>query len=197
MLQDDAVRSAGIYLDYLLTHREEGTGIVRARVRSVQGSLLDGELVLACDRELRMVDDIALRVGGKLYENSDEEVVFRVLSHEKKKVTIFPCDELREHIDQALAEKQPVFLESDLTFLVQRIKKWYEQYGDLVALPRRLGFGNVSLASDNPIELSDNQYEVASLAMSSSLSYIWMRRRQRRTGCEMRPDGFPGSALRK
>lgn len=173
MLQDDAVRSAGIYLDYLLTHREEGAGIVRARVRSVQGSLLDGELVLACDRELRMVDDVALRVGGKLYENSNDEIVFRVLSHEKKKVTVFPCDELREHMDQALAEKLPVFLESDLTFLVQRIKKWYEQYGDLVALPRSLGFGNVGLALDNPIELSDNQYEAASLAMSSSLSYIW------------------------
>ena len=40
MLQDEAVRSAQIYLDYLLAHRAEGLGLVRARVRSVQSSLL-------------------------------------------------------------------------------------------------------------------------------------------------------------
>ena len=173
MLQDDAVRSAGIYLDYLLAHRDEGAGIVRARVRSMQGNLLDAEVVLSCDRELRMVDDISIRVGGALYENSDDEVFFRVLSHEKKKVTIVPCTELREQLETALAEKTPVFIENDLTFLVQRIKKWYEKYGNLVALPRRFLSGNVGLSMDNPISLSDNQYEAASLAMSSSLSYIW------------------------
>ena len=170
MLQDDAVRSAGIYLDYLLAHRDEGAGIVRARVRSMQGNLLDAEVVLSCDRELRMVDDISIRVGGVLYENSDDEVFFRVLSHEKKKVTIVPCSELREQLETALAEKTPVFIESDLTFLVQRIKKWYEKYGNLVALPRRFLSGNVGLSMDNPISLSDNQYEAASLAMSSSSS---------------------------
>ena len=122
MLQDEAIRSAGIYLDYLLTHRNEGAGIVRVRVRSIQGSLLDGEMSLTCDRELRLVDDIALRVGGKLYENSDDGILFRVVSHNKKTVTIVPCPALAEHLEQALAENTPVFLESDLTFLVQRIK---------------------------------------------------------------------------
>ena len=173
MLQEDAVRSARIYLDYLLSHRDEGAGVVRARVRSIQSSLLDGEMVLTCDRELRMVDEIALRVGGKLYENSEEEILFRVCSHEKKTVTIVPCPELAEHIEQAVAEKTSVFLESDLTFLVQRIKKWYEKYGNLVALPRRFGRNLIGLSGDNPIALSENQYEAAELAMSSPLAYIW------------------------
>ena len=120
MLQEDAVRSAGIYLDYLLAHRNEGAGIVRVRVRSIQGSLLDGEMVLTCERELRMVDEIALRVGGKLYENSNDQILFRVCGYSKKTLSIVPCPALAEHLEQALAEKTPVFLESDLTFLVQR-----------------------------------------------------------------------------
>ena len=173
MLQEDAVRSAGIYLDYLLAHRNEGAGIVRVRVRSIQGSLLDGEMVLTCERELRMVDEIALRVGGKLYENSNDQILFRVCGYSKKTLSIVPCPALAEHLEQALAEKTPVFLESDLTFLVQRIKKWYEAYGDLVALPRGSGRGTVGLSGENPIPLSDNQYEAADVAMSSPLSYIW------------------------
>ncbi len=173
MLQDDAVRSAGIYLDYLLAHRNEGAGIVRARVRSVQGNLLGEEVVLSCDRELRMVDELALRVGSVLYENSEEAVFFRILSCEKKKATVLPCDEVREALSEALSENVPVYLESDLTFLVQRIKKWYEKYGNLVALPRGSGVRPAGLSADNPIALSDNQYEAASLAMSSPLSYIW------------------------
>jgi len=173
MLQEDAIRSAGIYLDYLLTHRNEGAGIVRVRVRSIQGSLLDGEMSLTCDRELRLVDDIALRVGGKLYENSDDGILFRVVSHNKKTVTIVPCPALAEHLEQALAEKMPVFMESDLTFLVQRIKNWYENYGELVALPRGFGRGSVGLSGENPIPLSENQYEAAEVAMSSPLAYIW------------------------
>ena len=173
MLQEDAVRSAGIYLDYLLAHRDEGAGLVRARVRSMQGSLLGGETVLFCDRELRFVDEAALRVGGTLYENSEDKTRFRILSHEKKSVTIFPCPELAEHLEQALAEKMPVFLENDLTFLVQRIKKWYEKHGKRVELPRRTGPGAPGLSAENPIALSDSQYEASSVAMSSPLSYIW------------------------
>ena len=173
MLREDAVRSAGIYLDYLLEHRDEGAGLVRARVRSVQGSLLGGEMALSCDRELRTVDDIAIRVGGTLYENSDDAPAFRVCSQDRKTVTIVPCPELAEDMEQALAEKTPVYLESDLTFLVQRVKKWYEKYGDLVELPRRKAPGGAGLSGENPIPLSDNQYEAASVAMASPLSYIW------------------------
>lgn len=174
MLQDEAVRSAQIYLDYLLAHREEGLGLVRARVRSVQSSLLFGEMVLLVDRVMRSAEGLVMRVGGTLYENIGNQEYFRVLSLDRRKVVIEPSPELAEHIDAAWENKEPIFLETDLTFLVKRVKSWYEKYGDRVLLPGSgLCGSGCALAADNPITLSANQYHCASLAMSSPLTYVW------------------------
>ena len=173
MLKDDAVRSAQIYLDYLVAHRDEGLGLVRARVRNVQGSLLDGELVLFTDRVIRSAEGLAVRIGGTLYENENigGTVHFRVLSIARRKVTIAPSPELAEHIDSAMENREAVYLEADLTFLVKRVMEWYKAYGNRVELPASVS--GCVLDPDNPIALSDNQYDCAALAMSSPLAYIW------------------------
>lgn len=171
MLQKDAVRCSGIYLDYLLTHRKEGAGMVRLRVRSIQDNLFEGEMTLTADREVRMVDDIAIRVGDTLFENTPDQECFVIQSHNRKRVTIIPSPELAERLENAVQEKERVFLESDLTFLVERVRNWYERYGKLVEMPR----SKPACALDpmNPIMLSDNQYDSACLAMASPLAYIW------------------------
>lgn len=171
MLKDDAVRSAQIYLDYLVAHRDEGLGLVRARVRSVQGSLLDGEMVLFTDRVIRSAEGLVVRVGGTLYENSANVTHFRVMSIARRKVTITPSQELAEHIESAVESREPVYLEVDLTFLVKRVMEWYKAYGDKVSLPSSAPV--CALDPENPIALSENQYDSAVLAMSSPLVYVW------------------------
>ena len=171
MLQDEAVRSAKIYLDYLIAHKDEGLGMVRARVRSVQGSLLDGEMMLFTDRVIRSAEGLVIRVGGTVYENSDQEEYFKVLSISRRKVLIAPTEELAAHIEAAIGSKEPVILETDLTFLVKRVLNWYEKHGDKVELPSVRPV--CDLDPDNPILLSENQYNCARLAMTTSLSYIW------------------------
>ena len=171
MLQDDAVRSAKMYLDYLTAHRDAGAGIVRYRVRSIQRSLLDGEMILFVDREIRLVDEIAIRVGAELFEHDPEEGEFYIQGHEKKSLTIYPSPELAEKLDTAFQNREKVYLESDIKFLVLRVMRWYERYGQLVALPKRRPV--YALDPQNPIMLSDNQYECASMAVSSPLTYIW------------------------
>lgn len=171
MLKDDAVRSAQIYLDYLVAHRDEGLGLVRARVRSVQGSLLDGEMALFTDRVIRSGEGLVVRIGGTVYENTANVTHFRVMSIARRKVTIAPSPELAEHIESAVESREAVYLEADLTFLVKRVMEWYKAYGDRVEL-----FSSVSgcpLDPENPIALSENQYDCAALAMSSPLAYIW------------------------
>lgn len=171
MLQDEAVRSARIYLDYLIAHKDEGLGMVRARIRGMQGSLLDGEMMLITDRVIRSADGLVVRVGDTLYENTAEEEFFRILSVNRRKVMISPSPELAEHMESAWEKKEPIILETDLTFLVKRVMNWFEKYGDRVELP--------SVRPDccpdpsNPIALSDNQYDCAALAMTSPLTYIW------------------------
>ena len=60
MLKDEVVRSAKLYLDYLIAHKDEGLGMVRARVRGIQGSLLSGETMLFTDRIIRSADTESL-----------------------------------------------------------------------------------------------------------------------------------------
>ncbi len=174
MLQNEAVRSAQIYLDYLIAHRDEGLGLVRARVRGIQGSLMSGEMMLITDRVLRFVDALVVRIGGTVYENNQGKNHFRILSHDRRKIVIAPSEELAAHIESAWESKEPIDLESDLTFLVERVRDWYQAHGDKVELPSQFpGELQCKLASDNPIPLSENQYHCAELAMSSPLAYIW------------------------
>ncbi len=98
MLQEDAVRSAQIYLDYLIAHKDEGLGMVRARVRGIQGSLLSEEMVLFVDRVLRSAENLVLRVGGTVYENTPEQMYFRIVSVNRRKVVMAPSPEVAEHI---------------------------------------------------------------------------------------------------
>lgn len=170
-LQQDAVRSAEIYLNYLNAHKTEGKGMFSAQVRSVQGTLLDTDLVLNLDRRMRSADGMMIRIGGTVYENTEGATYFFVQSHDKRKVVISPMPELAEHIDAALAANEQIYVEVDLTFLVKRVKNWYEKHGDEVTIPSAIP--GCSLDTNNPIALSADQTDCAVKAMTSPLSYIW------------------------
>ena len=170
-LQEDCIRSAEIYLKYLEENRETGSGMLRAQVRSVQNTLLDTNLVMQVDREIRNADSITLRIGGTVYENLEGHTSFVIQSIDKRRITITPSSEVAEHIDRAVHKREKIFFEIDLTFLVKRIKEWYEKRGSSVQIPSVKP--RCTLSPDNPIALSDNQYDCAQMAMSSPLAYIW------------------------
>ena len=69
--------------------------------------------------------------------------------------------------------QEPIVLETDLTFLVRRVKSWYEKYGGQVCLPLAFPGVRVSPEPDPAIPLNENQRHAAELALSSPLSYIW------------------------
>ena len=170
-LQEDCIRSAEIYLKYLEENREGGKGMLRAQVRSVQTTLLDSNLEMLLDREIRGAEMLTLRIGGTVYENTEEQKHYVVQSADRRKITITPSPEVAEHISQATDRKEKIWFEMDLTFLVRRIKEWYEEHGDAAELPWRKP--KCRLDPENPIALSDNQYECAEKAMGSPLTYIW------------------------
>lgn len=174
MLREEAILSSQIYLNYLIEHREEGLGLVRARVRGIQGSFLDDRIVLITDRIIKSSEGIIIRINDVTYENTQEKRCFAIISISKRKVTIEPNDDLKEEIESAWTKGEPIILESDLTFLVKRVKEWYEAYGERVALPTTMRKRESrDIFTDNLIELSENQYECAMLAMTTPLVYIW------------------------
>lgn len=170
-LQEDCIQAAELYLKYLTENKEAGKGMLRLKVLQIQGNLLDSSLVLVVDRKIRYAEEITLRVGGTVYENTETQVFFRVLSAEKRRIIISPVTELAEHMKRAMENREQIFAEIDLLFLVKRIRDWYEKRADTVRLPSRQP--SCRLLPDNPITLSDNQYSCAEKAMSSPLCYIW------------------------
>ena len=170
-LQQDAIRSTELYLKYLEQHRNDGKGMFSAQVRSVQGTLLNTDLVLNIDRKIRNGEGIMIRIGGTIYENKEACAHFLVQSAEKRQVVISPMPELATHIQDAQEKKEKIFVEVDLTFLVKRVKEWYEKYGEVVHIPTRQP--RLRLDPENPIELSENQLGCANIAMTAPLSYIW------------------------
>ena len=170
-LQKDCIRSCEIYLKYLEENRENGKGLLRAQVRSSQASLLDSSVTLQLDREIRGADGIKLRIGGAVYENTEDQTLFLVQSVDRRRISLIPSPELTERLAGAESAGEKTFVEIDLTFLVSRIRDWYKKHGGEIELPSfRSG---CRLAPDNPIMLSDDQYSCAETAMSHPLSYIW------------------------
>ena len=170
-LQQDCVQSAKLLLDYMLAHKDEGKGMFSVQVRSVQGTLLNTDLVLHLERRMHHAGGFTIRIGSTIYENKENDVKFLIQSVDKRQVVITPMPELAAHIDAAQKTKEKIFIEADLTFLVRRLKEWYERHGNEIRIPDAKP--TCSLDPDCPINLSENQLDCVNKAMASPLSYIW------------------------
>lgn len=63
---------------------------------------------------------------------------------------------------------------SDMTFLIDKVKAWYENHGSKVSLPLNSNDISVDLLSNDLMEsLSDSQNQAVHTALSSPVSYIW------------------------
>jgi hypothetical protein len=170
-LQEDMVRSADLYLKYLVDHRKDGKGMFSAQVIGIQNTLLDTDIALITDRKIRNADGITIRIGGTVYENNSEKIHYYIRSVDRRRLVISPMPELEEHISRAAEEKEKIFVEVDLTFLVRRVRDWYTKFASRVKLPSVMP--ECPYDAENPIALSRNQMECVNKALSSPLSYIW------------------------
>ena len=170
-LQEDMVRSADLYLKYLVDHRKDGKGMFSAQVIGIQNTLLDTDIALITDRKIRNADGITIRIGSTVYENSGEKIYYYVRSVDRRKLVISPMPELEEQLSLAADRKEKIFVEVDLTFLVRRVRDWYTERGGRVKLPSVMP--ECPYDAENPIALSSNQLNCVKKALSSPLSYIW------------------------
>lgn len=170
-LRQTAIESADVCLKYYANHPEDA--IFRTGIRSMVSTLFDGEIVLTLEKKLKSTENLTIRIGkNQSYTNDSENRYFKVSSLNQKKVTLTEVsEELVSDLENALQNNNECWFESDKTFLVKRVKVWYENYGDRIGIPIVKPKMPVSFHPGIPV--SDNQKEAIRVAMTSPFSYIW------------------------
>jgi hypothetical protein len=166
------IDSAQTYYNYL---SENGKGLQQVDVLEL-GYSEGKDMILKLRLSGKLFDTEAiffkLLTNGKVYNTGE----VRVLEYDSDKniLLIKPVDLVGEGFANVTASDLKVI--SDLKFLVERVKKWYELNGAFISLPKAV---SVLSESFNDIEYltglapSDNQRESLRSLFSSPFSYIW------------------------
>ena len=169
-LRQEAIKSADVCLKYYEKHPEDAIFVMH--IRSVQPSIDMNEFKLTLDKKIRSAENLSIRIGkDKVFCNDLINVHFRIKKTDKKTVWLTDVsDELANALNNAQEGENNQF-ESDKTFLVKRLKGWYENYGNLIKIPDTWSSVPVCLHPEIPV--SENQQEAVSTALKYPFSYIW------------------------
>jgi hypothetical protein len=133
---------------------------------------------------------LKLRLSAKLFDT--EAIFFKNLRNNKKydttsiKVIEYDNDKnillikLAENVKAEFANvsKTDIKVISDLKFLVQRVKTWYELNGSKLALPTKVSkhskdFQNIEFFKDKNFQPSENQKQSLENIFTNPFSYVW------------------------
>ncbi len=179
MLNDFAQESARKYLKYLRDHRDKGIFI--SHVRAIQ-LLMGDELELAVDNIIHYTDELTLRIGADFTctaGSQDAQVI--IISHQKRLLRVQAPEEIIKRMLEAAQQMKVIQFESDMTFLVERVLKWYQKYGNQLCFPTKI--------PDVPIQLStttipsENQKQAIAGALRQPFTYIWGAPGTGKTSC--------------
>ncbi len=159
-----AIESASLYYDYLKNSKK---GISESGVSGVSVSN-SGEVTLILSSKLFSTDEIQLRIRGELYPPGS--FIVRFYDRLKNKLLLKPNRLLLSLFHEAIPAEIAVI--SDLTFLVKRVRDWYEQHDRRLSLPSSppsLSPDMPSLRSNPSVEQSAAFYGI----FQSPLCYVW------------------------
>jgi hypothetical protein len=146
-----------------------GFGIEEVRVRSIHQK--DGIFKLVLDKKLHNVEAIVFVVIGQQYDTTKVRII--EYDNETNTLIIKPQEDLQERFAKIFADEIKII--SDLKFLVERTRVWYQHNGDKIRLPTSkssLTFPN----GDNffvGTKPSPDQAEAIKTIFNKPLSYIW------------------------
>lgn len=133
---------------------------------------------------------IKLRLSAKLFDT--EAIFFKNLRNNKKYDTtnikvieydndknillIKPADNVK--VDFLDLRNTDIKVVSDLKFLVERVKAWYELNGSKIALPTKISkysksFQSIEFFKDKNFQPSDNQKQSLENIFTNPFSYVW------------------------
>ncbi len=173
-IREIAIDSSKAYYEYL---DQNGTGVQEVDVFELE--YLQGRDII-----------IKLRLSAKLFDT--EAIFFKNLRNNKKYDTatvkvieydndknillIKPDENVKS--DFVGISKTDIKVISDLKFLVERVKTWYELNGSKLALPTKVSkhskdFQNILFFKDKKFQPSENQKQSLENIFTNPFSYIW------------------------
>ncbi len=163
-LRDYAIAGAELYHKYLVA---EGEGFAETKVSAFQW-VENRDILLKLNGRLSSTDGIEIRLFTKTFTN--EEILPVHYDRDLRTLLVRPREDIRD--DFVGVSAQNILVVADLKFLVRRVKKWYEDHPDPLALP-------AVRPAITPVwpELSSapspEQKEAIEGILSQPLSYVW------------------------
>jgi hypothetical protein len=193
-IREIATNSAEVYYKYL---KDNEKGLQTIEVFDLKLFEIENDLQLVFRLSAKIVDKdsicIYLRTNGKQYpvnqisiEDADVEEAEEENNVEEGNVQIVSYDEERHILKIKVSgvivkeftglKSKDILVISDLTFLVERVRKWYERNGAKIELPT-----NVSILKDKIAEIkyleglepSENQKQSLRNIFTNPFTYIW------------------------
>ena len=166
---DAAIESAQLYYDYL---EKKDKGIVPYTVKSItpdQNSFRHNEYWLELSKPPKNIEGLKIRIDGTEFSNEEINPVIYDSHENKLKVR------LSNNMEGVFERHRPrdVKVVSDLKFLVQRVKTWYQRSGRCIALP--IGKQTVQLADCYALskEPSEEQTNAVLGSLAEPFTYVW------------------------
>ena len=161
------MNGASVYLTYLTN---KGTGRNKTRVYTIEKTNEAGIYKLKLSGKIFDLDMIAFDVRGTEYDT----VQIKVVEYDRDADTLLiqPKRELLDLFENIKPDEMIII--SDLTFLVRRVKRWYELNGNKINLPTKepsLGMGNIEFLPGK--EPSENQKTALKTIFENRFSYVW------------------------
>lgn len=162
--REAAIESAQKYYNYL---SENEKGVIIVNVTKIERD--NNYFALTLAGRPKALDSMVLKIYNKEF-NFD---TIKLISFDSKKriLRILPNNEVRILLNRAT--EKDVWLISDLKFLVKRVEKWYEKYGNALKIPNRIP--NIKCYQHDTLidEPSEDQYAAIIGVLNSPFSYVW------------------------
>lgn len=173
-IRDIAINSSQAYLDYLKKN-DKGTEIVNVhKVNYINNKKNSFQIELHLSKKLFDTEAVFIQLltNSKKYDSSHIKIV--EYDSDKNILLIKPTPSVISDFQNLKATDIKII--SDLTFLISRVKAWFEENGSNISIPNQPSILKSSFSKIEYLEKfqpSPNQKESLSNIFTNPFSYIW------------------------
>jgi len=167
-LREICIESCKETYDYLEAMQNMGEEVSQYSV-AVTATNMGSYFILTAEQRIPDVSMLKLCINGKVYP--ENEVEFEQFDEISRTVTMYPSDNVRNVLSSG---KRNVTLISDMKFLIERTKLYFNDFGDLVNYPKNVPkFTDDEFSFPSGATPSEEQNKAVRTMLNSKLSYVW------------------------
>lgn len=173
-IRDIAIDSSRAYYEYLAQNDKGIQEVDVFELEYLQGK----DIVIKLRLSAKLFDTEAIFIKNLRNNKKYDTVNIKIIEYDNDKniLLIKPSENVKE--DFVSISKTDIKVISDLKFLVQRVKTWYELNGSKLALPTKVSkhstdFQNIEFFKDKNFQPSENQKQSLENIFTNPFSYVW------------------------